>query len=104
MNLNHPNGLTVGRAIPVGAEQPREREIPDLLGQLMGAAESASTSLGMLVERIGPVMRAEGPSSTGGAVEAPAYTDLGSSLHELLRRVRGLDTKARDALSRLELP
>lgn len=104
MNLNHTNGLAVGRAIPASAEQPREREIPDLLGQLKDAAESASTSLGMLVERIGPVMRAEGPSTSSGAVEGPAYTDLGGALHELLRRVRGLDTKARDALSRLELP
>jgi len=104
MNLNHTSGLVAGRAIPAGTDQPREREIPDLLGQLKDAAESALTSLGMLVGRIGPVMRAEGPSATGGAVEVPAYTDLGSSLHDLLRRVRGLDSQARDALSRLELP
>lgn len=104
MNLNSTNGLMMGRSIPASTDQPREREIPDLLGQLKDAAESASTSLGMLVDRIGPVMRAEGPSATGGAVEVPAYTDLGSSLHELLRRVRGLDTQARDALGRLELP
>lgn len=104
MNLSSTSGLTMGRAIPAGDAQPREREIPDLLGQLKDAAESASTSLGMLVQRIGPVMRAEGPSATGGAVEGPAYTDLGGALHDVLRRVRGLDTQARDALSRLELP
>lgn len=104
--MNHPQSLSLGcgRAIQASAEQPREREIPDLLGQLLGAAQSASTSLGMLIERIGPVMRAESPSATSGTGEAPAYTDLGSSLYDLLRRVRGLDALAHDALNRLELP
>lgn len=104
--MNHPHSLSLGsgRAIQASAEQPREREIPDLIGQLQKAAESASTSLGMLIERIGPVMRAPSPATTGSVGEVPAFTDLGSTLIALTQRVRGLDAIAQDALNRLELP
>lgn len=104
MNLSSTSGLTMGRAIPAGDAQPREREIPDLLGQLMGAAESASTSLDMLVKRIDPVLRSASPTAGDAGSQMAAYTGLGSQLYNLLQRVRGLDALAQDALGRLELP
>lgn len=103
MNHNQTNGLAIGRAAPVNAEQPREREIPDVLGQLQGAVDSAHATLGLLIGRINPVMRAPNPAAAGASVEVPAYTDLGNSLHNLLQSVRALESVAADALGRLEL-